>query len=277
MGILLGLLAACTYGAADFCAGVGSRRLAVGPVTVVVQATAFLTALLGILVVPGGPHPGALGWGALAGVGSAVGTVALYRGFAAGAMSPVATSSAVLAAVLPAVVGVATGDRLSVLVSVGIVLAVPAIAMVSWQGTRAAGPALGAGLVYGAVAGLGFGWLFVAFDRAGTSSGAWPLVPSTAVALLLVLPFGRAAGRPDASWRGAAALAATAGLLGGISNLLFLRAAGVGQLAVVAVITSLYPAATVLLARFVLHERWTRVQATGLVVAAGAVVLVSLG
>jgi drug/metabolite transporter (DMT)-like permease len=276
VAILLGLLAAVTYGAADFCAGVGSRRLAVGPVTVIVQATAFLTGLVGVLLVPGsGPHAGPLGWGAVAGIGSAVGTVALYRGFAAGAMSPVATSSAVLAAVLPAVVGLATGERLSLLVAVGIVLAVPAIALVSWQG--GAGPALGTGLLYGAVAGVGFGWLFVAFDRAGTSSGAWPLVPSTAVALLLVLPFARSSGRPDASWRGPGALAMTAGLLGGISNLVFLRAAGVGQLAVVAVLTSLYPAATVLLARFVLQERWTRLQATGLAVAVGAVVLVSLG
>jgi drug/metabolite transporter (DMT)-like permease len=246
-------------------------------VTVLVQATAVLTALVGVLVLPGSPHAGALGWGALAGIGSAVGTAALYRGFAAGAMSPVATSSAVLAAVIPAVVGVATGDRPSLLVTVGIVLAVPAIAMVSWQGSGTGGPALGTGLLYGAVAGIGFGWLFVAFDQAGTGSGSWPVVPSTTTALLLVLPFGRGGGRPNASWRTPAALAASAGLLGVTSNVLFLHAAGNGQLAVVAVLSSLYPAGTVLLARFLLHEGWTRLQAAGLVTAAGAVVLVGLG
>jgi drug/metabolite transporter (DMT)-like permease len=179
--------------------------------------------------------------------------------------------------VLPAIVGLSTGDRLSVLVAVGIVLALPAIAMVSWQGADAVGPAIGSGLLYGALAGVGFGWLFIAFDRAGTDAGAWPLLPSTAVGLLLVLPFGRGSGRPNATWRGPGLLAGASGLLGGLSNLLFLRASGAGQLAVVAVLTSLYPAATVVLARVLLHERWTRVQAAGLLISAGAVVLVSLG
>jgi drug/metabolite transporter (DMT)-like permease len=278
VGIVLGLLAALTYGAADFCAGVGSRKLAAGPVAVLVQAAAFATAVVGVVLLPGnGPSGSPLLWGALAGTGSAVGTMALYRGFAAGAMSPVATSSAVLAAVLPALVGLATGDRLSLLVAVGIVLALPAIALVSWSGSEAGGARIGPGLLYGAVAGIGFGWLFIAFDRAGTAAGAWPLLPSTAVGLLIVLPFGRGAGRPNASWRGPVLLAASAGLLGGVSNLLFLRAAGIGQLAVVAVLTSLYPAATVVLARVLLHERWTKVQVAGLFIAAGAVVLVSLG
>jgi drug/metabolite transporter (DMT)-like permease len=267
-----------TYGAADFCAGVGSRRLAPGPVAVMVQIAAFVAALVGVALLPGdGPGASALVWGALAGIGSGVGTMALYRGFAVGAMSPVATSSAVIAAVLPAVVGLVTGDRLSLLVAVGILLALPAIALVSWSGGTAAGSRLGPGLFYGAIAGAGFGWLFIAFDRAGTAAGAWPLLPSTAVGLLVVLPFGRGAGRPDASWRGPALLAAAAGLLAGVSNLLFLRAAGVGQLTVVAVLTSLYPASTVVLARVLLHERWTKVQVVGLVISAGAVVLVSLG
>lgn len=278
VGILLGLLAALSYGASDFSAGVGSRRLAAGPVTVLVQAAALVVSCIGVVLLPGdGASTHALLWGALAGIGSALGTLALYRGFAVGAMSPVATSSAVLAAVLPAVVGLSTGDRLSLLVTVGIVLALPAIGMVSWQGGDETGPAIGSGLVYGALAGLGFGWLFIAFDRAGTDAGAWPLLPSTAVGLLLVLPFARGSGRPNATWRAPTLLAGAAGLLSGAANLLFLRATGAGQLTVVAVLTSLYPAATVVLARVLLHERWTRVQAAGLVISAGAVVLVSLG
>ncbi|HSP36170.1 MAG TPA: DMT family transporter [Frankiaceae bacterium] len=278
MGILLGLLAAVTYGAADFFAGVGSRRLAPGPITVLVQTAAVATAGVNVLLVPGvAPTGHVLVWGVVGGVGSALGTLALYRGMALGAMSPVATCSAVLAAIVPAAVGVATGDRLSFLVALGIGIAVPAIALVSWQGGAAATTGLGSGVVYGAVAGLGFGLLFVALDQAGTGSGAWPLLPSAATALLLVLPFARGAGRPNASWRIPALLGLGAGLLGGVSNLLFLRATGVGQLAVVAVLTSLYPVATVVLARVVLHERWTRVQAAGLAISAGAVVLVTLG
>jgi drug/metabolite transporter (DMT)-like permease len=279
VGIALGLLAAVTYGAADFCAGVGSRRLKAGPVALIVQIAALLMAFVGVLFLPGeGPTAHTMAWGALAGIGSGVGTLALYRGMTLGAMSPVATCSAVLAAVLPAGVGLASGDHLSVLVAVGIVIAVPAIALVSWQGGgNTGGPRVGPGLAYGTLAGIGFGLLFIAFDRAGTASGAWPLVPSASVAVLVVLPFARGAGQPGPAWRTPALLAAGAGVLGGISNLLFLRAAGIGQLTVVAVLTSLYPAATVILARVLLHERWSRLQAAGLVISAGAVVLISLG
>ncbi len=276
MAVLLGLLAALSYGASDFSAGLGSRRLAAGPVTLMVQAFALLTALVGIVLLPGdGPDGAALAWGALAGVGSALGTLALYRGLAVGAMSPVATCSAVLAAVLPAIVGLASGDRLSLPAAVGITIALPAIALVSWSGDSGGGAAIGA--AYGAAAGVGFGLLFIALDQAGTAAGAWPLVPNGAVALLLVAPFAVGAGRPGRGWRPGFPFAATAGVLGGLSNLLFLRATGEGELTIVAVLTSLYPAATVLLARVLLAERWTKVQATGLVISAGAVVLVSLG
>jgi len=277
MAVVLGLLAALSYGASDFLAGLGSRRLAAGPVTLMVQSVAVGVAIIGVVLLPGdGPAAGALAWGALSGVGSGVGTLALYRGLAVGAMSPVATCSAVLAAVLPAIVGLASGDDLSFLVALGIVIALPAIALVSWPGGSESGSAT-AGAGYGLVAGLGFGLLFIALDQAGTSSGAWPLLPSTLVAVVVVAPFARGSGRPGPAWRPGVPLAVAAGVLGGLSNLLFLRATGEGQLTVVAVLTSLYPAATVLLARIVLTESWTRLQAVGLVIAAGAVVLVSVG
>src|SRR4051794_9809847 len=148
MAVLLGLLAALSYGASDFSAGLGSRRLAPGPVTLMVQALAVVTALVGVVLLPGdGPAGDALAWGALAGVGSALGTLALYRGLAVGAMSPVAACSAVLAAVLPALVGLLSGDRLSFLVALGIVIALPAIALVSWSGGPSGGSVVGA--VYG--------------------------------------------------------------------------------------------------------------------------------
>lgn len=238
----------------------------------------MLTALVGVVLFPGdGPMAEALAWGGLSGIGSGLGTLALYRGMAVGAMSPVATCSAVLAAVLPAVVGLAGGDHLSFLVALGIAIALPAIALVSWQGENAPAGSARAGIAYGLIAGAGFGLLFISLDQAGTTSGAWPLLPSTVVGLLFVTPFALANGRPSRAWKPGFLLSVAAGLLGGISNLLFLKATGEGQLTVVAVLTSLYPAATVVLARVVLTERWTRLQATGLVISAGAVVLVSIG
>jgi drug/metabolite transporter (DMT)-like permease len=280
VGVLLGLCAALAYGASDFAAGVGSRRLAAGPVTVLVQAFALAVGVVGVLFVGGGgPDPASLGWGALAGVGSGVGTLVLYRGMTLGAMSPVATSSAVLAAVVPAVVGVLTGDALSTAATAGIVLAVPAIGLVSWQAEEAPGTpqaAARSGLAHGVVAGMGFALLFVALDRAGSGAGAWPFLSSSVVALLVVLPFARGSGSPR-TWRSVLVPAGLGGILGAAANLLFLGGVGVGQLAVVAVLTSLYPGVTVLLARVLLAERWTRMQAVGLLAAAGAVVLISAG
>ena len=279
MAIVLALLSALAYGTADFTAGLASRQYSSEVITFAAQALGVLTAAVAVLISSGaGPTASALGWGALSGVGSAIGTLALYRGLAVARMSIVATVSAVLTTVIPAVVGVALGNQLATLTAVGIVIAVPAIGLVSWQ-PEARGPGQDrTGLLYGVLAGLGFALLFVALDQAGTRAGAWPLLPGQSVSLLLVVPFAyhgmRRVRRPP---RTIAAQMLAIGVLSGSANLLFLAATSGGALAVVAVLTSLYPVATVLLARTILAERWTRVQATGLLTALVAVVLVSAG
>jgi len=143
---------------------------------------ALLTAAVAVLLFGGvGPRAGALEWGAVSGLGSGLGTLALYRGLSAARMSVVATLSAVLTAVIPVIVGVALGNHLTTANAAGIVIAIPAIALVSWQPrvpTIAARAR--AGLIYGILAGLGFALLFIALDRAGTHAGAWPLLPGQA-------------------------------------------------------------------------------------------------
>ena len=277
MGAVLALLAALAYGTSDFAAGVASRRLSAGPVTVTVQACGLAAAGVALLLFPGtGPAAGALAWGAASGIGSAVGTLSLYRGLSAGPMSVVATVSSVLTAVIPAVLGVALGERLSVPAGAGIGIAVLAIGLISWQPRSGDGRRVQTGLGYGVLAGMGFALLLIALDRAGIHAGAWPLVPGQAVSLVLTAPFGRGI-REMAASRGPAALTVGAGLLGGTANLIYLAAAGRGQLAIVAVLTALYPAVTVVLARAVLAERWTRLQVVGLVTAAAAIVLLRVG
>jgi drug/metabolite transporter (DMT)-like permease len=136
---------------------------------------------------------------------------------------------------------------------------------------------------YGLVAGLGFGLLFIALDRAGTGAGAWPLLPGQLVALVVVsvaalptiirLRHDRRVPKIGAAarWGGAA------GLLGAGATLLFLFASGAGQLTIAAVLASLYPAVTVTLAAIVLHERINRGQRAGLLAAAAAIVLIVTG
>jgi drug/metabolite transporter (DMT)-like permease len=278
MSILLSALSALAYGTSDFAAGLASRRFAAGPVTGVAQALGVITTAAAVILFPGsGPTSAAIAWGALSGIGSAVGTLSLYHGLSIARMSVVATLSAVLTAVIPVIVGITLGNYLRITAATGVVIAIPAIAMVSWQPHARDRHAARAGPLYGVLAGLGFALLFIAIDRAGTRAGAWPLLPGQIISLVLIAPFAyrglRATGRPTSS---ATALTLLAGVLSGTANLLFLAATGHGQLAIVAVVTALYPAVTVLLARTILSEQWTRLQAAGLVTAAVAVLLVTI-
>lgn len=280
MAILLALLSAIGYGAGDFTAGLASRRLNARVVTPVTQAMGLLAALLALALFSGvGPRGSALAWGALSGVGSAVGTLALYQGLAVGRMTVVATLSGVLTALIPVIVGVALGNSLSSLAVIGIVIAIPAILLVSWQPRTSPGEGEPSGAVYGIVAGIGFGLLLVAIDQAGTRSGAWPVVSGQFVSVLLLCPLAFRGLRQTvaSASRSAVLLTIGTGVLTGAANLLFLAATGHGELAVLAVLTALYPAVTVLLARTLLAEHWTRSQVVGLFASAAAVVLVSVG
>lgn len=279
MAVLLALLAALAWGIADFSGGLGSRSLGAGQVALATQFLGLVAAALAVLLYPGaGPRFSPLAWGALSGVGSAVGTMALYHGLAVGRMSVVATLSGVLAAVLPVIVGLALGNTLGTGTALGIIIAIPAILLVSWHREPGSETSPRAGVIPGTLAGAGFGLLFIALSRAGTHSGAWPLIPGQLISVLLLVPFALRATsvRAEREPR-AVALMLIAGILSGVANLLFLAATGKGELAVVAVLSSLYPAFTVLLARVVLSEHWSRSQAFGLIAAVIAVILVSAG
>ena len=277
MAIALALLSALSYGVSDYLAGVMSRAWDARLVTAAAQLIGVITAIIAVLMFPGGgPAAAPLLWGAASGVGSALGVLALYQGLAVGSMSVVAPVCGVLTCVIPAAVGVALGDQLTVAELVGIILTIPAVGLVSRQpATVPEGPAA-ASVLYGLAAGAGFGLLFVALDQAGSHHGAWPLLPGQAVSLVLVAPFAVNGARHTAS-PAAKTLAITviAGVLSGAANLLFLLATRHGELAIVGVLTSLYPAGTVLIARLRLNERWSRPQKLGMVTSLIAVVLVA--
>jgi uncharacterized membrane protein len=276
VGVVLSLLAALAYGTSDFVAGTGARRTSVGRVTLIAQPFGLVAAVIAVAAFPAAaPGSATLLWGALSGVGSGLGTVALYQGLAAGRMGVVAPLSAVVTAAVPAVVGLLSGERLTAVASIGLGLALPAVALVSAQRDSAGNGRWSA--LWGSVAGGGFALMFVALDRAGTDAGAWPLVPGQAIAVLVVLPIAARLLGASARWRDAAVPGAVAGLLAGAANLLFLAATGAGDLAVVAVLTALYPAITVVLARGVLGEHWTGRQVLGLVAAGVAVAMITMG
>jgi drug/metabolite transporter (DMT)-like permease len=279
MAALWALLAALAYGTGDFVGGLGGRRSQSPPaMSVVIQATGVLVAAVAtlgwVLTGHGGPPSGTvLGWGAASGLGSGTGNAALYRGLARGQMAVVAPTSAVVTVLVPAGVGLATGDRLSAAAWGGVLLSLPAVTLTSWTGGSRGFSSRDLG--YGAVAGIGFGWLFVALDRAGTGAGPWPLVPGQLVAVLLVLAVSRRSlRRTRPPWAQVLRWAGSSGLLAGAANQLFLASTATGPLTVSAVLAALYPAVTVALAMALLGESAGRWRWVGLVLSASSVVLV---
>lgn len=276
LALLYGLGAAAIYGAADFVGGLMSRR--VPPSTVVFLSQLFAVPLVLVSLPFGGGEPSvaALGWGVGAGVAGGIGVLFLYRGLSRGRMSVVAPITALAAAGLPVLYGIVRGERPSGLAIGGVVLGLASIWLISMAPAPAEGRASSSGVIDGLLAGAGFGVFFIVLDHAPGTSGMWPLLGTRAGslafvgALLIARKERLEATRPDLPG------IAAAGLLDFGANILFVLATRTGLLAIAAVLTSLYPAGTVLLARVVLKEKLTPLQLVGLVVGAAGVVMIGL-
>jgi drug/metabolite transporter (DMT)-like permease len=277
VSILLSLLAAASYGLGDFNGGIFSRRGGAWAVSLVAQVGGTVLVLLVTLVDGGAPTASDLGWAAVAGVGNGFGTAFLYRGLSSGRMGVVAPVSGVGAVVVPVVVGLAAGERPGALVLIGVVLALPAIWLVSREPVDGPAVGVGSGLVDGILAGLGFGGLFAALAQVPEEAGFLPLALNQLVAggaIVVVATLLRQHWVPRNRY---AVGGLVSGVLGALATGLFQVATQQGYLTVAAVITSLYPAFTVLLAATVLREHVHRTQAWGLALCAGAVVMVAAG
>lgn len=279
IGITLALLAAIGYGTADFVGGTGARRAPSMSIVFMGQLTGGAAMLTVGFAAPGTPTLAHAGWALLAGLGSAAGSIYLMRGLSRGRMAVVAPTSAVGAAVLPVLAGLASGDRPAIPVWIGLVLALPGIWLVSRQvpeGTQSATVSRGA-VVDGLLGGLGFGVLFVALGQIPESAGTLPLALNQltgGLVAVVVATVMRQEWRPSSR---AAGWGMTSGLLGVCGSLAFVEASHLADLGVVAVLASLYPAVTVLLARAVLSERLGAEQRFGLVFCSLAAGLIAAG
>jgi drug/metabolite transporter (DMT)-like permease len=216
----------------------------------------------------------ALAGGAVAGAGTALGTVTLYRGLARGRMGLVAPVSAVVAAALPVCYALIRGDDVRASHLAGVVLGVVAVALVSAGGDDSASSTVSTrtSVVDGALAGVGFAVFYIGLDSANATS-AWP--PAIAFAIsTVVLLVGLAAQRPPAlRGRTAWALIALGGVTGAGAAWFFERSADRGGIAIASVLTSMYPAVTMILAAVMLRERYRAVNFVGM---AGALVAIAL-
>ncbi|MGI5223905.1 EamA family transporter [Actinoallomurus sp. CA-142502] len=278
MIIALALSSAIVFGAGDFCGGAASRRGGATGVLVLSLPAGLVLLLAVALALGDGSSGGALTWGVASGLAGGGALLVFYRALAQGPMSVVAPVSGLMAAVVPAVVGVAQGDRLSPMAITGIVLCLVAICFVSIepsdeQRTRAGlrGPLLAL------LAGAGFGAFFVLIQQ-GDDGTLWPLVASKAVGVVIVVIAALATrSRPPVHDRVTAGIALLAGSLDVLGNALYVLASRAGMLSIAGVLSSLYPASTVVLARLVYGERLRPIQRVGLVVAVAGVGLVTSG
>lgn len=285
MAVLLGLLVAAAYGSADFFGGLSSKRASVSAVVVLSQAMGFPFLAVLVAVAGGEPTGRVLLLGALAGAVGGVGLTCLYRGLSIGRMSVVAPITAVGAAVVPVAWGLLQGERPGPLALVGVVLAIVAVGLISRTGDEAVDGSHAPEptdarpyLLLAVIAGIAFGAVFVLLAETGDDAGFWPLVAGRLTSITLLTMGGLAARQSFAPGGGRALLPiCAAGILDMTANALYLLAARRGLIALVAVLSSLYPASTVLLARLVLKERLLRLQVAGLGLAATGVTLIATG
>ena len=286
MLIVFALGAALLYGSADFLGGAATRRAALFGV-LLTSGIAGVAVLLPAALLAGGPlRPAAIGWGLLAGGIGGIGLMFFYAGLAAGPMSVVSPVSALVSTVLPVGAAVAQGERPGVGVYIGAVLCLGATVLVSSNSPAAkdaAGPGWrrqARGVAYGLAAGAAFG-LFFLFMKNGGESGAalWPAFAARCAGLIVYLAAAVVMRAAPVSWRSSGwplfAAALGAGGLDAIANVCYVLATRAGLFGPAVVLTSLYPAVTVLLARVALRERMHRTQQAGLLLAAVGIALIT--
>ncbi|MCL7451949.1 MAG: DMT family transporter [Anaerolineae bacterium] len=274
LGVIFGLASAASWGAGDFSGGLASRRTNVYSVVMLSQS-AGLVLLAGLALLLSEPVPSLADmlWAAGAGLAGGLALAALYRGLAIGRMGVVAPMSAVVSAAVPVLFGLFFEGLPGASQILGFGLALGAVWFVSRpDGTAAAGtPELALALL----AGLGFGLFLIVIDRLSSTAVLWPLVTARAASITLIaltVLFLRQPALP--AWR-QLPLIVVVGIFDAGGNAFYALAARAGRLDAAAVLSSLYPAATVLLARFILDERLAPRQWAGIAAALLAVVLIA--
>jgi drug/metabolite transporter (DMT)-like permease len=294
IAILLALISAIAFGGSDYTAGLASRATSVNRVALAAQATSLVLSLLIVpWISPLRLTVAAAAWGAGSGLAGVFGAMMLYLGFRHAAFSVASTLSAVGSAALSVLAGLLLGERPGPLALTGIALAIPAIAAVSASpGADSAGAdgpgtpeaatervATGRhlkGVSYGLAAGAGFALYFIGLNRAGSGSGLWPVVVGEVVSVPVLAIVAAATGQLRLPPPGARAAAIATGGMGVVGAMTFFVASHKGLLAVTAVVTSLYPAGTIVLARILLGEKLNRIRLAGLCLAGASVALIAV-
>jgi drug/metabolite transporter (DMT)-like permease len=283
-GAALALIAAASWGAGDFSGGLATRRAA--PFFVV--SIAYGLSLIGIaatglaLHAPLPNHRETVE-AIVAGLAGGIALICFYEALSIGAMGLTAALSGVLTAAIPVVFAFYSEGLPRLVQLAGFVAAGLAIWLVAWAPSGKPHPR---GLVLATVAGFGFGIFLLFYKLASADGVCWALGYSRAASFSVAAAMSawswlRARRRPElrprwSGWVAVLPIAAIAGLFDTGGNAFYALSTRAGRMDVAAALSSLYPAATILLAVWLLKERTTRLQAVGMGLALLAVVLISL-
>ena len=274
----LAVLSSITYGAADFLGGLATKRSTMFSVVVFSQLSGLILVLISLpFLPPSSPTAIDFAWGAASGLAGGIGVALLYRGLAIGVMSVVAPVTAICAVIVPLVVGIILGERPTGLAIVGVLLAIAAIVLVSQTGHTEEGKRATTGLPIAIASGIAIGIFLVFLKRTGPSAGLWPLIAARVVSVAFFTMAGLVLREKLMPRRESIPIVIGGGALDILANILYLLAVRRGLLSIVATLTSLYPASTIILARIVLRERLRLLQQAGMACAAVAIVLIVSG
>ncbi len=276
--ILYGLLAALGWGAADFSGGLASKGSSPHRVILLGEVVGLTVLLIPALITHEPPPPlSAILWSSTASIIGTTGLIVLYRALATGKMSLAAPVSAMLAGVVPILVGMFTQGIPSLLTFFGFGLALASIWFISQDGNPFESRVfITKDLRLPLLAGIGFGLYFVLMHRAGQEAIFWALVSARAAGTIYLIFYSLVVKGPLLPERKDWKLSVLSGILDVTGNAFFIFAGRAGRMDVAAILSSLYPAATVLLAYLVLKERVKPIQVGGILLALGAIALMTI-
>jgi drug/metabolite transporter (DMT)-like permease len=275
--VVLGLFAAAFYGVGDFVGAFASRRHTA--ITVLLHSYPVGAVLMAAMLpfFPGSLTARCVVFGIAGGAAGLMGVVIMYSLMSVAPMNIISPVTAVLAAIVPVVFGVGVGERPHLAAWFGILLGIAAVILVSrTDEDHPHGKIALRTLALAGLSGLGFGFYFIFLARAGRDTGLWPLVVSRVSSAALIVPLAAQRRAFTRITGHMLTLTIAAGAFDALANMFFLLASRHGLLALASVLTSLYPAFTVLLAITLLHEHTTRGQRMGLVLTGAAIVLITI-
>jgi drug/metabolite transporter (DMT)-like permease len=267
------LTAVGVWGASDFLGGVGTRRANAFLFTTIVHVSG-MTVVAAIALAVHAPFPSSASvlWSMLAGALGGSALVFFYRALSQGNMGLIAPVAAVLSAAIPTLVTAFAEGVPSKLKILGFILAGIGVWLISRTEGASARPE---GLGVAVLAGLGFAGFYLCVHRAGNSNALWVAACSRSASFVitgLIVLFGKQLNRISRSILGIAVLA---GILDTAGTIAFVLGAQLGRLDVAVVLSSLYPAVTVLLARIFLDEHFSRTRTLGMLAALVAVPMIA--